>query len=250
MPEEIIIPAAGEGSKDGAGAGEGQKEGADQKDITNKTDAGEGGSGEGENGGVAPKEGDKAKAPKEGEEEVDDLVEPVVRQRLSKQDFIIGRQHKKLAKAAKAGGKGEGEGEGGESGEGDDDVDEADEALINKVVAKNFAPIIDKSLAADDNEEVLGFLTENPDFKPFEAKARRYMAHPSRRNLPIKSIFYEVAGDKLIKIGAERERAAIEKAKGSQTGGGSNRGGEGVKDDWQLPADDFKAKQERIRRGQ
>jgi hypothetical protein len=76
------------------------------------------------------------------------------------------------------------------------------------------------------------------------------MVHPSRRNLPIKSIFYEVAGDNLLKIGAKRQSEADLKAKNSQSGGGSNRAGEGKVSDWDLPKDDFAAKQERIRRGQ
>jgi hypothetical protein len=45
--------------------------------------------------------------------------------------------------------------------------------------------------------------------------------------LPVKTIFYEVAGDKLLKIGADRKTKADEEAKGTQTGGGSNRAGSG-----------------------
>src|SRR5690606_11309004 len=123
--------------------------------------------------------------------------EPVVRERLSKRDYIIGRQKAKLAREqAKA------------TQIQDEDIDyndvtPQDEALISKVVAKRFAPIIERSLAAEDEMEINEFLSQNPEFKEFESKARRFMQHESRRHLPIKSIFYEVAGDKLMAIGAE-----------------------------------------------
>jgi hypothetical protein len=68
--------------------------------------------------------------------------------------------------------------------------------------------------------------------------------------LPIKTIFYEVAGDKLLKIGAERARKADKSAKETQTGGGSTRSGEGVKGAWDMPKDDFAKKQEEVRRKQ
>lgn len=265
MPEIDNNQAAGEGADNkGAGAGEGQdKSGADQNKDTTATDTGneDAGKGEGTEGGEgADKDTSKgqnqdknAKAPQKGtqqDDEADDGKEPEVKPRLSTQDFIIGRQKAKLAKKAKAGEGEEGDGQGNEAGTDDDEVAPEDEALITKVVSKKFAPIIDKTLAADDEREIQDFLTANPDFKPFEVKARRYMQHPSRRQLPIKSIFYEVAGDKLIKIGAEREKAANAKAKDTQTGGGSNRAGEGAKGDWELSKEEFEAKQERIRRGQ
>ena len=264
MPEDKNNPAAGAGDDDkGAGTGEGQG-GDDQKDTT-ATDTGENGGGKGTDEGAKADNTDKgdnagdgkekkdAKAPdnSQQDDDVDDGQEPPQRKRLSTQDFIIGRQRKKLSKAAKADGEGEGEGkDNNDAGEDDDGIAPEDEELITKVVAKKFAPIIDKSLAADDEQEIQDFLKTNPDFKPFEVKVRRFMQHPSRRALPIKSIFYEVAGDKLIKIGAERAKQADKKAKDSQTGGGSNRGGEANENVWDLTPEQFAARQEKIRRGQ
>ena len=262
MPEIENNQAAGEGADKGAGAGEGQDNATDDKSKGAATDTGkeDAGKGEGKEGGEGADQKDdlkgqegqdkSAKAPqgegsqKEGED--DDKSEPEVRNRLSTQDFIIGRQKAKLAKKAKAG---EGEGEGNKADE-DDEVAQEDKDLITKVVSPLLAPLVDKSLKAEDDQDVKDFLAENPDFKPFEAKVRRFMQHPSRKQMPIKSIFYEVAGDKLLKIGADRSKAADDKAKNSQTGGGSNRAGEGGKSDWDLPKDEFEAKQERIRRGQ
>jgi hypothetical protein len=172
----------------------------------------------------------------------DDNEEPITRERLSKRDYIIGRQKAKLAKEqAKA----------TEIRDEDIDYDNVtpeDEALISKVVAKRFAPIIEKSLAAEDDMEINQFLTENPDFKEFEAKARRYMQHESRRHLPIKSIFYEIAGDKLMKIGAERAKQADQRAKESQVGGGSTRTDIGKPDVWSLTPEQFKAEQDALRK--
>jgi hypothetical protein len=263
MPDDLNNQAAGEGADKGTGAGEGQQEGADQnKEANDKTtetgkeEAGDGGEG-GEGGQKDTSKGqENAKAPTEGKEtqqddDIDDGAEPPVKPRLSKQDFIIGRQKAKLAKTAKAD-----DNKGGDNDKGDDHAGEdeevapEDEALITKVVSPMLAPILEKSMKAEDEQEIAEFLKENPDFKPFEAKARRFMQHPSRRQLPIKSIFYEVAGDKLIRIGADRERAANTKAKETQTGGGSNRAAEGAKDDWKLSPEEFAEKQERIRRGQ
>ncbi len=174
----------------------------------------------------------------------DDKAEPEVRKRLSPQDFIIQRQQKKIAKL-----------KAGEIDEIDESENEEvapeDEALIKKVVAPILQPVLEKTLLAEDEQEIQDFLKDNPDFKPYEAKARRFMQHPSRRQLPIKSIFYEIAGDDLLKIGANRKAKADEKAKQTQTGGGSNRIGEGGgKSNWELSKEDFEDKQERIRHSQ
>lgn len=184
-------------------------------------------------------------------EEEDDNAEPEVKQRMSPKDYIIQRQQNKIAKL-KASQEAETPAE-----DDDDGVLPEDEEIINKVVDKRFAAInpilqesIQNSIAAKDDAEINAFLTENPDFKQFEAKARRFMAHESRRSIPVKSIFYEVAGDKLLKIGADRARKADEEARATQTGGGSNRASEGgEKTVFSLSEEEFKAKQEAVRRG-
>jgi len=231
-------------------AGTGQE--TDEKPAatdTGKEDAGKGEATEGDGAQKDTSKGQKdAKAPTEGsqKEDDDDGSEPEVRPRMSTKDFIIQRQQKKIAKL-----KGRTDGEGSEEAGEDDEISQEDEDLITKVVAKKFAPILDKSLQAEDEQEIQGFLKDNPDFKPFEVKARRFMQHPSRRQLPIKSIFYEVAGDQLLKIGADRKTKADEDAKHTQTGGGSNRAGEGEKKSvWDLTPEEFEAEQEKVRRQQ
>lgn len=249
MPE-VEKPAAGAG--DGAGEGQAGAEG-DQNNNSAGAGADEGDKGAGEKkegDGGSPDNGGKPKPPEENPAG-DDKEEPAVRKRLSTQDFIIGRQRAKIAKenAKKDDDDGAGDGKKDDETDEDDDIAPEDEAMISKVVAKRFAPIIDKSLAADDDKEVTEFVKTNPDFKPYEAKARRFMNHPSRRSLPIEAIFYEVAGKDLIKIGAERQKAADEKAKASQTGGGSNRAGEGAKNVWDMTPDEFAQEQQRVLRG-
>ncbi len=259
MPDDPKNQSAGEGAEEkGADAGEGQPEGADKKENTDTADTGKEDAGKGKEGKGGEsadlkdlnkgQEGQKkdAKAPQKetSKSNDDDNKEPEVRKRLSNQDYIIQRKLKKSEK------KGEGGGEDNET-DNDDEVAPEDEALINKVVAKKFAPIFEKTLEAEDNKEIQDFVNENPDFKKYESKVRRFMQHPSRRQLPIKSIFYEVAGDELLRIGAERSKAADDKAKNSQTGGGSNRtGDEGGKTNLELTPDEFEAKKERIRHTQ
>jgi len=245
-------------------AGENSQAGADNNQADNANDGDEnadkgaddkeGGSGD-DNTSQSEDDKDKAKAPdkkdtqsdNDDKDDKDDGLEPSTRKVLNKQDFIIGRQKAKLSKAkAKAD-------DAGDNDAGDDNDNEVapeDEALINKVVSKNFAPIIEKTQSAEDDRDVKDFLAENPDFKPFEAKVRRYIKHPSRSHLPVKAIFYEVAGDKLMKIGADRKGKADEEAKTSQTGGGSNRaGGEGGKNINDMTKEEFEAEQNRVRQG-
>jgi len=255
MPEENNN-AAGQGADNSAAddAGENkQGAGADNQSVDNAGagDAGDdkGGAGEGENKDTQKGNDKNAKAPAKSKDTQfdDDGVEPATRKAMSPKDFIIQRQQRKIAKMQQHKAKDDA---GGDDEEDDDDeVAPEDEALITKVVAKKFAPIFEKTLAAEDERDIAAFLKENPDFLPFEAKARRFIAHPSRRHLPVESVFYEVAGKHLLKMGAERGKKADEEAKATQTGGGSNRGGDGgKKSDWDMSKEEFEAKQERIRR--
>jgi hypothetical protein len=154
----------------------------------------------------------------------EDNKEPEVRTRKTAKDFIIERQQKKLEKANAK----KADDEDGGDGSSDDDIDEEDEKVIKKVASKMFAPIIEKQIAEEDETEVQQFVANNPDFKPYEAKVKVFMKHPSRRELPIESIFYEVAGKDLLKLGAARSKAADDEARENSAGGGDG-GGEDTK---------------------
>jgi hypothetical protein len=209
------------------------QDGGGSKDTDKSADKGE------------DKGSEKAKAPDKSSQ--DDDAEPQVKPRMSKKDFIIQRQQKKIEKLKS---KTASEVVEEEKSDEDDEVAPEDEALITKVVAKQFAPILDKSMAVEDEKEIAEFVSANPDFKPYEAKAKKYMAHPSRRHLPVETIFYELAGKDLLKLGAERARKADEEAKHTQTGGGSAGGVAKAKNAFEMTKEEFEAEQERIRRSQ
>jgi len=187
-------------------------------------------------------EGD-AKAPQGIDDNKDDGEEPAVRNQLTPKDYIIQRKQKKIEKLEGVD-KDDGDGEG-------DDVLPEDEAIIDKVVSKRIAPLIRQTLDVADDSDIKGFLQENPEFKPFEAKARRWIKDPSRQHLPISTVFYEAAGYKnILRIGADRKTKADKEAADTTTGGGSGRTPEGGPSVLDLSKEDFEKRQEKVRRGQ
>jgi len=121
-----------------------------------------------------------------------------------------------------------------------DDLSPEDAAAIDKRIAKRLEPFQKQAAEQEVEASIATFLTENPDFKPFASKAKRFAMHPSREHIPIKSIFYEVAGDKLMKIGAQRAKAADAKARKTKTGGSNTTtDGKGSKSYADMSLDDF-----------
>lgn len=191
---------------DGDGAGDG--EGDDKGDPPEGDDAGD-------------EKPDKSKSKDEGKPKEEGDDEPPVRRKYkSAKDYIIERKQRQLDKAKSK--KDEGGDDEGDDGD-DDEISPEDEALVEKVVEKKYGPALKKISEQEDTSELKDFLAENPDFKPYEAKIRRYMAHPSRSQVPVSAIAYEVAGPELLKLGAKRKAAADDKAKKGQAGGGSSR---------------------------
>lgn len=169
----------------------------------------------------------------------DDDKEPPVRKRPS--DYARERIERKNAK--KNAGKDD---KTSDEDDEDDDIDPADKETIGKVVAKALKPFVEKEAKAQDEAEIKTFLTDNPDFKPYEAKARKYMAHPSRKDVPIEEIFYGVAGKDLMAIGAKRAKIADKEAKKTKSGGGSDDAG-GVKSVKDMSKAELEAKQQEVR---
>lgn len=232
MPEEITT-AGGEQSTTN---GEAAVAVGEQNTVTKA---------EGSEEGATGKEGEGAD-PKIPEPKVEDNDEPQIQSRKTAKDFIIQRQQKKIEKL-----EAKDEGKEGSDSEEEDPIDPEDKKVIERVLREQGAtmieealePILSKQVAQEDENELQTFLNDpgNVDFKPYESTVRKYMAHPSRRLLPIKSIFYEVAGDDLIKIGAERERRAREDAAETNAGGGSVRGEDGGKVNWEdLTPEEFR----------
>lgn len=212
-------------------------EGADDTQDESQND---GGAGDGDGTGD---EGDGEGGDKKPEAPVVDAnEEPPARKRNA--DFIIERQQRK---ADKKDGENKDDNKGDQ--EEDDDVDQQDAEVIGKEVQKHLKPFIEKQQREEDNQEIDSFLAENADFKPYAEKVRNWAKHPSRAGVPIKALFYEVAGDDLLKIGADRQKKATDEAKKTNAGGGSNRGseGSGTKPVWEQSQTEFEQSQNAVR---
>lgn len=222
-------------------------ESTEEKDIVtegeNLNDNGTEGGAEGADTSIADnsEEGDKADITKKVEANPDADEEPKSRKRNI--DFILQRKNEKIAKLKKENyGANEFEEE-----EEEDDIDLDDAKIIDKRVLKAMSPFIQKQMLEEDESEISSFVKDNPDFAPYADKVRKFAQHPTRKEMPIKSIFYEVAGDDLLMIGAKREKKAIDKAKESSAGGGNGIGGESNKGIWDLTPAEFAAQQEKLR---
>jgi len=178
----------------------------------------------------------------EGDE--DDGEEPTSRRPKTNAEWAAKRVASKGAKKDAAKGKSKddaGSDDKDDDGEDtDDELSPEDAAAIDKRIAKHLEPITKKAAEQEVETEIASFLQKNPDFKPYAAKAKRWALHPSRKDVPVKSIFYEIAGDKLLTIGAKRRAEADAKARKTRTGGGSAAGNEtGNKSYKDMPLEDF-----------
>ena len=180
-------------------------------------------------------EADKGKPESEPTPPADE--EPKTRKRNI--DFIRERQSKKAEKVANQNNENE--------DEDDSEIDPSDAKIIQKQVAKVLSPFLAKQMQDEDAQEIGDFVKKNPDFGKYAETVKKFAQHPSRRDMPIQSIFYEVAGQDLLKIGADRARKANDLAKESKAGGGTGTGGEGAKGIWDLTPEEFTARQEELR---
>lgn len=204
--------------------------------------------GKGDDGKGDSKESTDTSKGDDSEEDEDDGSEPETRRPKTNAEWAAWRKANKGTKSKdtqKKGDEGNDDDEAGESDEDDaDDLSPEDAKAIDKRIAKAVAPFRQQAIEAEVDAGISQFLNANPDFKPFEAKARRFALHPSRQNIPIKSIFYEVAGDKLLKIGADRVRKADKKANETKTKGSATneKGSTSYRD---MPLQDFEKELER-----
>lgn len=175
------------------------------------------------------------------EAEDDDGSEPELRKPkvgASNKEWAAWRAQEK-AKKQKSG-ESDTETDDAEDSDDDDGLSEEDRAAFDKRIEKHLAPIKQKAAEQEVESEIATFLAKNPDFKSFEAKVRRWALHPNRAGVPVASIFYEVAGPKLLALGAKRGKAADQKANKTKTPTGGNNGkGEGGKDYKNMPLSDF-----------
>lgn len=177
-------------------------------------------------------------------EDEDDGEEPELRKPkagASNAEWAAWRaQEKAKAAKSKSGDAKDSDDKDTDSEDTDDDLSEEDAKAIDKRIGKHLEPLLKQQAEQEVEASIATFLKDNPDFAPFASKVKRFANHPSRASVPIKSIFYEVAGDKLLQIGAKRSKAADAKAKKGKTGGGNaNTDGKGSKDYANMPLEDF-----------
>lgn len=228
---------AADESQEDAGAADGKEDAdADDESADNAGDGDGKGKDDDKSGDDADEDKSKDKSKKKPTPPADE--EPKTRKRNI--DFIHERQSRKAEKQKEK-----------KDGANDDDEDgmaPEDRDAVDRRAAKIIEPIAKKLAADEDDKEISEFLTANPDFKPYEAKVRKFAAHESRKNIPFKTLFYEVAGDDLMKIGANRAKKAADDSKRSRAGGGSDRSGTGDKSVADMTKEEFTAKQDEVRR--
>jgi len=136
----------------------------------------------------------------------------------------------------------------------DDEIDPEDKKTISKVVDKELKDVR-KQLGEQqqatrniqDQSEVDSFIASKPEAKTYRNKMLTYMKADHYNALPAHAIYKIVAGDDLEKLGAERERQAVEKANATQTDGSSVRPtGSGGKDWSKASSADIAAKKAEI----
>lgn len=185
-----------------------------------------------------------------GDTFVDDGSEPAVNQRKTKKDYIIARKNAKIAKLAaqQARENADIDAEPEESESSSEGAEDAEADEENPLEA--LTPIVDEHIATQDAHEVTEFLKEHPDLGIYAEKVEKWMKHPSRRNLPVKAIFAEVAFDHLMKLGADRARKADAEAKETQAGGGGSNRDAVSPIDWKTATkEQVAAEQLRVRQG-
>ena len=136
----------------------------------------------------------------------------------------------------------------------DDEVDPEDAATIGKVVDKRLRPLqerLEQQSATiqerTDAAEVDELVREKPEFEPYRGRILAYMKHPSYSNVTALNIAKIVAGDDLMKLGAQKERDAAVEAANTKSPGGTSRKPEGGGKDWlNAPKEEFEAERARV----
>jgi len=185
-----------------------------------------------------------------------DDEEPPVRK--TKLDFILERKQRQLEKAKASQIKNidqelkklDGGAQDQDGAENEDDIPAEDAEVVEKVVEKKFGSYFKEMDQQKEAAEMQSFLAENPEFKPYEARIKKYAGHESRRHLPLKAIAYEVAGPDLMRIGAEKAKKADQEAAKSTTGGGTTRSEPSHKPISEMTKEEFRDFSEKVRRGE
>ena len=125
----------------------------------------------------------------------------------------------------------------------EDDLDPDDEARINKMVDKRLA----QSGVGDtrDQLQVSAFVRDNPEYSKYADRALKYMK--TIPDLVAEDAFRIVSAKDQQKIGAQKEREAFEKARGTTSSGTQFRAPAGGGIDWsKATAEEISAKRNEV----
>jgi hypothetical protein len=122
------------------------------------------------------------------------------------------------------------------------------ERVIEKKYGSTFADLEAQKRSQTVEAELRSILGSNPELTKHENKIRAWANHPSRANIPVRSVAAEVIGlDNLIKIGAKLGAAAAsEAAQTKPTGTTAKPIKKSVAD---MTAEEFQADRQRILQG-
>jgi len=163
----------------------------------------------------------------------EDNEEPPVRK--TKIDYILERKNKQIERLKQERAKANQDNHQNNNQDTEDegeDLSPEEEAKIVKVLEKRYGKTLETVDALANSNEETGlkndlqtFLSteEGKYFKEFETKILAYAKHPNRANIPISAIAYEVAGPKLLKIGAKMAEDARKEALAFKGGGGNTQ---------------------------
>lgn len=134
----------------------------------------------------------------------------------------------------------------------EEEIDPDDEVKISRLVDKKVAPLQAQLIQRTNEAEADSFLRNPETLKRYPGADKyreamlKYMNHPAYSRIPANNVFRIVAGDDLIRLGAEREREATVKAKGTQVNSSSARVPSGQKDWGSASKDEFEAKKAEV----
>lgn len=116
----------------------------------------------------------------------------------------------------------------------DEELDPEDKDAIGKAVKKAIAPLEDTIHSNKVETELNNIFTQNPEYKPYEARIRRFVTAPNRsimikQGLPVKTVVIEALAPVLEQLGATKRKAADDKANQARVDGGSERPAAGGK---------------------
>ncbi len=137
----------------------------------------------------------------------------------------------------------------------DDEIVPDDEAIISKVLDKKLSPFTQQLQNQKTEAELAAILAQNPEYKPYEARIRRWVTHPNRaglikQGLPVKTVVIEALSPYLQKIGADKAKKADDKARMDNVDGATSTPATGKLPDFnKMSTEEFTKMSEQVKAG-